>query len=209
MRFGWGVSGSRRRQAQEQELAVCKGMRFATLLCQCAKSTLFAPAGQRRFRVARLILELSRERAESREPCPSGTVGRRAGERGRGRDVLQFFVPAKASVPTLPQLPASPAILRGERRTLPAPAQGIYLLRIPFWETDLRFPAVPTPSISPQAADPCSWACHGLFPLPPQSERNAAHPPHARGVGVRRIRAKGTGRRRCRPEQGTCMVNRP
>src|SRR5699024_10169338 len=110
------------------------------------------------------------------------------------------------SVPTLPQLPASPAILRGERRTLPAPAQGIYLLRIPFWETDLRFPAVPTPSISPQAADPCSWACHGLFPLPPQSERNAAHPPHARGVGVRRIRAKGTGRRRCRPEQGTCMV---
>ena len=120
-------------------------MRFATLPCQCAKSTLFAPAGQRRFRVARLILELSRERAESREPCPSGTVGRRAGERGRGRDVLQFFVPAKASVPTLPQLPASPAILRGERRALPAPAQGIYLLRIPFWETGLRFPAAPRP----------------------------------------------------------------
>ena len=184
-------------------------MRFATLPCQCAKSTLFAPAGQRRFRVARLILELPRERAESREPCPSGTVGRRAGERGRGRDVLQFFVPAKASVPTLPQLPASPAILRGGTADSARTRSRDLSLENPFLGNWPPFSCGPTPSISPQAADPCSWACHGLFPLPLQSERNAAHPPHARGVGVRRIRAKGTGRRRCRPEQGTCMVNRP
>ena len=174
-------------------------MRFATLPCQCAKSTLFAPAGQRRFRVARLILELPRERAESREPCPSGTVGRRAGERGRGRDVLQFFVPAKASVPTLPQLPASPAILRGGTADSARTRSRDLSLENPFlgnWPPFSRGPHAPKiaaggrslllglprsiPSTAPigtkrSAPTSCSWG--GCTSNPSQRHGPAALPP--------------------------------
>ena len=42
--------------------------------CRCAGSTLFAPAGQKRFRVARLILGGSRGKAVYGAVCPSRTV---------------------------------------------------------------------------------------------------------------------------------------
>ena len=63
-------------------------------------------------------------------------------------------------------------------------------------------PHFPVPQKPPQAAGPCSWACRRLSPLPPQPDRNAEHPPPARGVGVRQIRAEGAGRRHCRLEGG-------
>ena len=58
-RSDWGGEASRRRQAHEQGPAACKGeaMGDAALprrgkgRCKCAEATLFAPAGQKRFRV--------------------------------------------------------------------------------------------------------------------------------------------------------------
>ena len=97
----------------------------------------------------------------------------------RGRAVeISFPRPQKPNfLPFLPPL-HSPAIPRGERRALPAPAQGSRPLRIPSWGTAIVFPHPPSPP-TPQAAGPCSWACRRLFPLPPPSERNAASPPHS------------------------------
>ena len=43
----------------------------------------------------------------------------------------------------------------------------------------------------PQAASPCSWTCRRLLPPPPQPTRTAAHPPPARGAGVRLHGAEG------------------
>ena len=83
--------GSRRRQAREQEPAACEGGRWATLPCpagargRCrrAGSTLFAPAGQKRFRVGAPDFGLSRGKVVCRAVCPSGMIGRRAGEEER------------------------------------------------------------------------------------------------------------------------------
>ena len=44
----------------------------------------------------------------------------------------------------------------------------------------------------PQAASPCSWTCRRLPVSPPQPTRTAAHPPPARGAGVRLHGAEGT-----------------
>ena len=52
----------------------------------------------------------------------------------------------------------------------------------------------PRPPKPPQANGLCSWAVRRLPAPPPCQKRNAAPPPPARGVGVRRIRAEGTGR---------------
>ena len=64
------------------------------------------------------------------------------------------------------------------------------------WGNGVRFPAFSSPK-TPQAASPCSWACRRLCARPPHSDRNAAHPPPARGAGVRQLRANGTGRPHC------------
>ena len=93
----------------------------------------------------------------------------------------------------------------GERRALPAPAQGSKPLRIPFWGAAAVSPQPPSPK-TPQAAGPCSWACRSLFPPPPHLERNEARPPPARGAGVRRIRANGTGCRHRRPAGGKSLL---
>ena len=108
-----------------------------------------------------------------------GGLCRRAGER-------------EALPPSLPRQRFPPAVPRGERRTLPAPAQGIHPLGIPFWGTGLIFPRLPSPK-TPQAASPCSWACRRLPPSPPHAERNEAPMPPTRGAWVRVPRAEGTG----------------
>ena len=72
---------------------------------------------------------------------------------------------SKARLSPFPSPPHPPAIPPGERRALPAPAQGSKPLRIPFWER-LRFPPF-TPSPTPQAASPCSWTCRRVRALPP------------------------------------------
>ena len=48
-----------------------------------AEATLFAPVGQRRCCVARLVLAGSRRNAVYEAICPSGRAGRRAGRRGK------------------------------------------------------------------------------------------------------------------------------
>ena len=154
VRFSWGGSGSRRRQAREQEPAVCKVVRLATLpcprrgkgRCQCAGLTLFAPLGQKRFRVARLILEASRERAGSWGALPirNGWQARRGTGKGARRFTIFRTRKSQRSAPSA--RPVLPAIPQGERRALPAPAQGIHPLRIPFWGTATISPRLPSPN---------------------------------------------------------------
>ena len=150
--------------------------------CRCAGATLFAPAGQKRFRVARLVLVCRGREQKVRALCPSGMAGRRAGGRGISdagmrATPLQPFCADKIPISVPSARPVSHAVPQGERRALPAPAQGINPLGIPFWGTASVFPRPRPPT--PQAAGPCSWACRRLFPLPPPSERNAASPPHS------------------------------
>ena len=102
------------------------------------------------------------------------------------------------SFPPFPPPPHPPTIPPGERRALPAPAQGSRPLRIPFGGTAHVFPRLLSPQ-TPQATGPCSWAYRRLSAPSPHSERNAERPPPARGVGVRLPGAEGTGRRHCRP----------
>ena len=137
-RFDRGGGGSRRRQAHEQGLAACKVMRWATLPCPLGKgrcggagATLFAPAGQKRYRVGAPDFGLSRGKGVCEAVCPSGDVWQ--ARRGRGGRVAAACVPRSRRV--------SAAVPQGERRALPAPAQGINPLRIPFWGTARRFSA--------------------------------------------------------------------
>ena len=91
LRFGWGGSGSRRRQAHEQGPAACKGMRWATLPCPAGardaasvRDRRCSPLwGKSASELARLILEASRERAEGRGALPI-RYGRQA-RRGTGK----------------------------------------------------------------------------------------------------------------------------
>ena len=135
------------------------------------------------------IRKLSR-RAGERETEPSyifqrgGDVCRlTGGTRPSPGKIFHIILPPQTRHST--RRASSPTIPRGERRALPAPAQGIHPLRIPFWGTAAVSPRLPSPN-------------HRLLPPSPRPNRTAAHPPPARGAGVRRIRANGTGRRHCR-----------
>ena len=163
------------------------------------------PAGQKRFRVGAPDFGRSTGKSFLRGVLPIRKLSRRAGEREtepsyifqRGGDVCRLTggtrpSPGKIFHIILPpqtrhstRRASSPTIPRGERRALPAPAQGIHPLRIPFWGTAAVSPRLPSPN-------------HRLLPPSPRPNRTAAHPPPARGAGVRRIRANGTGRRHCR-----------
>ena len=128
--------------------------------CKCAEATLFAPAGQKRCRVARLILGVSRERVGSGGACTSGTVGRRAGGTEACRPALHeataFTQPSRGEngggspPPHTGLLPGekqflgpAPRLQRRPNTPKPAPAQGSHPLRIPFWGNGSRFPAAP------------------------------------------------------------------
>ena len=146
--------------------------------------------GKSASELARRIWAGSWERAFCGALCPSGGLSRRVGERScrafRGEHLRRAV---EAGFLPFPSPPHSPAIPQGERRALPAPAQGINPLRIPFWGTAAVSPSPPSPT--PQAAGPCSWACRRLLVSPPQPNRNAERPPPARGAGARRSRAEG------------------
>ena len=124
-RMGWqreqttAGSGAGACRLRRHALGVAALPRRGKGRCQCAGLTLFAPLGQKRFRVARLILVCRGREQGVGALCPSGTVGRRAGGRGKGRGVLQFYASAKANVPPLPHALFFPAIPQGERRALP------------------------------------------------------------------------------------------
>ena len=153
-----------------------------------AEATLFAPVGQRRCCVARLILAGLRGKACCGAVCLSGRAGRRAGRRGKTALLIRAH-PSRAGRRARSTGGASRAaktarssrgrlvfatIPRGERRALPAPAQGTSPLGIPFWGTG---PSPPSPRLpkTPQAASPCSWTCRRLYPHRPT--RNAKKHP--------------------------------
>ena len=227
LRFWWGGRGRRRRQAHEQGPAACGAWGDAALprwgkgRCGDAGATLFAPVGQRRCCVARLVLAGSRRNAVYEAICPSGRAGRRAGRRGktalrirahpsragrrarstggRGRWALRAAKTARSSRGRL----VFATIPRGDRRALPAPAQGTSPLGIPFWGTGPHLPRlpVPHPPVPPNAAGGKSLLVDlpPSVPSPPHQKRKEASMPPARGAWMRRLRAEGAGRRHCRP----------
>ena len=121
---------------------------------------------------------------------------------GRKRDLSRQNVPqrppvAKTVLQPRPRPPYSPAIPRGERRALPAPAQGTSPLGIPFWGAAVIFPVTPVPQnaaggkpllvgLPPSAPStaptgtkrrtptPCSWG--GCSSNPSQRHRPPALP---------------------------------
>ena len=101
--------------------------------CQCAGSTLFAPAGQKRFRVG--APDFGRVAGES---CLRSALPIKNGWQARREDgSMPSCAPRGRRVPA--------TIPRGDRRALPAPAQGINPLRIPFWGTATISPSAPVP----------------------------------------------------------------
>ena len=205
VRFSWGGSGSRRRQAREQEPAVCKVVRLATLpcprrgkgRCQCAGLTLFAPLGQKRFRVARLILEASRERAGSWGALPirNGWQARR--ETGKGPRRFTIFRTRKSQHSAPSARPVLPTIPQGERRALPAPAQGIHPLSIPFWGIG-PFPSNPRPP-KRRRRQASARGPAAVYSRHRPNRNETQHPrPIRDGAGMRRLRAKGAVSRHCR-----------
>ena len=100
--------------------------------CRCAQTTLFAPAGQKRFRAG--APDFGRVAGES---CLWSALPFRNGWQARREDgSMPSCAPRGRRVPA--------TIPRGERRALPAPAQGIHPLRIPFGERQ-PFPRSPRP----------------------------------------------------------------
>ena len=91
-------------------------------------------------------------------------------------------------------------IPRGERRALPAPAQGTSPLGIPFGGTGPSPPSSRLP-VPPNAAGGKSLLVDlpPSVPSPPHQKRKEASMPPARGAWMRRLRAEGAGRRHCRP----------
>ena len=108
--------------------------RGARICCRCAGSTLFAPAGQKRFRVARLILGGSRGKAVYGAVCPSRTVWqarRKDGEKEPHWTVRAFLCehPARGSAQDHLPTPFTPPVFtqssRGETGGLcPHPLKG-------------------------------------------------------------------------------------
>ena len=129
--------------------------------CVGAGATLFAPVGQRRCCVARLVLAGLRGKACCGAVCLSGRAGRRAGRTGGGgaQSARDGYTRPTLGTPSygrkralsdgfaargedlvlrsLPRPPYPPAIPQGERRALPTPAQGTSPLGIPFGEPAL------------------------------------------------------------------------
>ena len=159
--------------------------RRARICCRCADSTLFAPAGQKRFRVdAPDFGWFAGQRRIKERFALQERSGRRAGKTKHA--LLRSMRPPRPR-----NHPAGRTA--GSARTRSRDQS----LENPFLGNGGRFPAAPAPP-TPQAAGPCSWACRRLLVSPPQPDRNAERPPPARGAGARRSRAEGAVSRHCR-----------
>ena len=182
-----------------------------------AEATLFAPVGQRRCCVARLVLAGSLRNAVYEAICPSGRAGRRAGRRGKtalrirahssraGRRARstggrrRWALRARRKLPALPAAASFSQPSRGETGGLcPHPPKGPVPWVSLFGEPAHISPVSPSPQ-TPQAASPCSWTCRRLYPPPSHQKRKEASMPPARGAWMRRHGAEGAGCRHCRP----------
>ena len=171
---------------QEAERFFLSTKRLSLSSCaQCGEMTLPCPGGQGGAAVCacdavcpagksaaewRAGYRCIAEKAVPQALCASGGLCRRARER-------------EALHPPLPRQRFLPAVPRGERRALPAPAQGIHPLGIPFWGTGLIFPRLPSPK-TPQVASPYSWACRRLPRLRPCGTKRSTHAPCSWGMGA-------------------------
>ena len=113
---------------------------------------------------------------------------------------------AKSVAPLLPRPRFSPAVPQGERRALPAPAQGTNPLGIPFWGPASSFPVSRPPKRRRRQAPARGLAA--VFPRLRPMRNETKHPcpllvghgcvytaPKALAAGT----AGGTGWRHCRP----------
>ena len=145
--------------------------RGARICCRCAGSTLFAPAGQKRFRVG--APDFGRVAGQSwmkKRFAHQERSGRRA--RKTKHTVLRSMRPPRPRNHPAGRTAGS-ARTRSRDQSLENPFLGN------------------RPSPTPQAAGPCSWACRRLLALSPQPERNEAPKPPTRGVWARLPRAEG------------------
>ena len=102
------------------------------------------PAGKSASELARLILVCrgGEQKIGGALPIRNGRQMRR----GTGKVPRRFTIilrTCKIQLFAPSAHPISHAVPQGERRALPAPAQGIHPLRIPFWGNGSRFPAAP------------------------------------------------------------------
>ena len=206
---GWGV------------LASAALPRWGKGRCRCAYSTLFAPAGQKRFRVGAPDFgrftgkSFLRGRFAHQETFPArqgnGVAGHisspllfaaniRSEAYGRDRffPLYHLFAPAKGHLPALPAAPPSPDHPAGRPAGSARTRSRVQTLENPFLGTATVSPAAPV-SQPPQADGPCSWAVCRVCALPLEQKRNEASMPPARGAWMREHGANGTGRRHCRP----------
>ena len=169
------------------------------------------PVGAKALQSGAPDFGLSRERAGSWSALPirNGWQARRGTGKGARRFTILRICKSQRSAPSA--RPVLPAIPQGERRALPAPAQGIHPLRIPFWGIGLRFPAappyVPKNRRRRQAPAPEPAAVYSRH-RPNRNETQ--HPrPIRDGAGIRRLRAKGAVSRHCRRRPAARTGPRP
>ena len=177
-----------------------------------AEATLFAPVGQRRCCVARLVLAGSLRNAVYEAICPSGRAGRRAGRTGKNR-----FAYSSASFEGWQTRPEHGGrFARGENCPLfPRPprfrnhpaGRTAGSARTRPRDQSLGYPFLGNRPISPVSPSPQNAAggksllvdLPPSVPSPPHQKRKEASMPPARGAWMRRLRAEGAGCRHCRP----------
>ena len=210
-RSEWGERARRRRQAHAQGPAACGGWgREAAPLAVYSRTQ--APregGGSAASQRLRLRIHAPKPHAQGgrrcRQPVPLARIhAPKPHEQGgrRCRQPVPLAPCSRTQAPRAGGLGASFRFCSGSsahtRRTAqeqgPSACGGFG--RTGRWGNGVRFPAFSSPK-TPQAASLCSWACRRLCARPPHSDRNAAHPPPARGAGVRLLRANGTGRPHC------------
>ena len=161
--------------------------------CRCTCSTLFALRGKSASELARRFWSVHgkeffagrfahQETFPARRETGNGAVVHfpaggdvchlTGGTRPSPGKIFHIILPPQTRHST--RRASSPTIPRGERRALPAPAQGANPLGIPFWGMATVSPAAPVPQ-PPQAASPCSWGERASNPS--QRHRPAALPP--------------------------------
>ena len=116
-----------------------------------------------------------------------------------------LLIPQKAISPPFPPPPHPPNHPAGRPAGSARTRSRVQTLENPFLGSSVRFPPSPVPQNAAGGRPllvgrpPCTRSAAG-------QKRNEASPPPARGAGVRRIRANGTGRRHCRPARTRSRV---